>query len=92
MIVCKRTRSATRITFVLPFDEPNAEVSVVGDFNAWQPGAHVLTRSTYGTRAVTLTLPRDQKYAFRYVTHEGLLFDEPDLEQQPCSSGGIVTT
>src|SRR6266498_4298805 len=32
----------TRITFSLPADQPPGSVSVVGDFNDWQPGRHEL--------------------------------------------------
>jgi len=33
-----------RITFVLPADEPAGAVSVVGDFNDWNPFANPLRR------------------------------------------------
>ncbi len=91
MIFCRRNRVATRVTFVLPFDEPSGEVSVVGDFNDWQPGAHVLTRSTYGTRAVSVTLPSDRRYVFRYLTNDGKWFDEPETDLTDGSIGVVMT-
>lgn len=80
MLFCKRTRAVAKVTFVLPFDDPVGEVCVVGDFNDWQPDAHRLTRSTYGTRAVTVVLPLDQRYTFRYLTEGGHWFDDPDVQ------------
>lgn len=78
MLFCKRSGNAVKVTFVLPFDEPASEVCVVGDFNDWQPGEYPLKRSTYGTRAVTITLPLDQRLAFRYLSESGHWFDDPD--------------
>lgn len=80
MLFFKRTRAVAKVTFVLPFDDPIGEVCVVGDFNDWQPDTHRLTRSTYGTRAVTVALPLDQRYTFRYLTEGGHWFNDPDLQ------------
>ena len=33
-----------RVTFTLPADEPDGAVSVVGNFNDWNPCAHPLRR------------------------------------------------
>ncbi|MCX4960973.1 hypothetical protein [Streptomyces virginiae] len=35
-------KDRTEVTFVLPADIPPGPVSVVGDFNDWQPGVHTL--------------------------------------------------
>ena len=45
------------VTFVLPQDLPSGKVSVVGDFNAWEPGVHTLVRRSNGTRSVKVTVP-----------------------------------
>ncbi|MFE5808405.1 hypothetical protein [Streptomyces sp. NPDC056491] len=42
-------KNSAKITFALPADTPAAEVSVVGDFNAWRKDGH---------RAVTVQLPK----------------------------------
>ena len=41
-----------KVTFVLPKDEPQGNVSVVGDFNEWRPGKHVMAKRTNGTRSL----------------------------------------
>jgi 1,4-alpha-glucan branching enzyme len=91
MLVFRRNRSTSKITFCLPADEPAGEVSVVGDFNGWDPGAHRLTRSTYGTRAVSITLPRGRSYAFRYLAEGGQWFDEPDAEHTKSGNSILAT-
>ena len=46
-----------RITFALPADEPSGAVSVVGDFNDWNPLAHPLRPRTNGTRSAAVLTP-----------------------------------
>ena len=39
-----------RVTFSLPPDQPEGVVSVVGDFNDWEPGRHELIKRRHGRR------------------------------------------
>ena len=56
---------------------PNARaVAVVGDFNDWQPGAHPLVAREDGTLAVTLNLPPEHSYGFRYLAAGDYWFDD----------------
>jgi 1,4-alpha-glucan branching enzyme len=91
MLTRRRNRSTTKVTFSLPADEPAGTVSVVGDFNDWQPGSHTLAPSSYGTRAVSVTLPRDQTYAFRYLGQNGYWFDEPDAPDTDGANNILAT-
>jgi hypothetical protein len=77
----------TRITFSLPADEPGGVVSVVGDFNDWTPGRHVLVRRRSGTRSASTDLAAGT-YLFRYLGAGGIWFDEPDADQ--LADGGSV--
>src|SRR5260370_31193792 len=55
--VTKPTRSGTvRVTFALPATEPAGAVSVVGDFNDWNPYAHPLRKRGNGLRSVVVTM------------------------------------
>lgn len=74
----RRTRlfgNKTRVTFSLPGDEPSGVVSVVGDFNDWQPGRHELVTRRNGTRSVTVILPPGD-HRFRYLATDGVWFDD----------------
>jgi len=65
-----------RVTFVLPADEPAGAVSVVGDFNGWDPLAHPLRRRTNGTRSAVASVPAGSTLRFRYLAEGGYWFDD----------------
>jgi 1,4-alpha-glucan branching enzyme len=65
-----------RVTFVLPADEPPGAVSVVGDFNDWNPFAHPLRRRANGTRSAVVSVPASSRLHFRYLAEGGLWFDD----------------
>ncbi|MEV6734161.1 MULTISPECIES: isoamylase early set domain-containing protein [unclassified Streptomyces] len=76
MLERTRRKNRTEITFVLSAGHPASEVSVVGDFNDWRPGAHPMTERPDGIRAVTATLPVNERHGFRYLAHGGHWLDE----------------
>jgi 1,4-alpha-glucan branching enzyme len=65
-----------RVTFALPADEPSGAVSVVGDFNGWDPFAHPLRRRTNGTRSAAVTVPAGTRLRFRYLAEGGMWFND----------------
>ena len=67
---------SVRVTFALPADEPDAAVSVVGNFNDWNPFAHPLRRRANRTRSVAVTVPVGSTLHFRYLAEGGLWFDD----------------
>jgi len=76
----KTTRSGrdgtVRVTFALPADEPCGAVSVVGDFNNWNPFAHPLRRRANGTRSAAVTVPAGTMLRFRYLADGGVWFND----------------
>lgn len=60
-----------RVTFVLRPGTPRGRVSVVGDFNGWEPGAHELRPRSNGTRSVAVTVPDGARMRFRYLAEGG---------------------
>ncbi|MEV6690856.1 isoamylase early set domain-containing protein [Micromonospora sp. NPDC051196] len=87
----KRNRlfgSQTRVTFCLPRDTPPGTVSVVGSFNGWQPGEHVLVARRDGTRTVTVRLGPGQ-HRFRYLAAGGLWFDDESADRVD-DQGGLL--
>lgn len=55
-----------KVTFVIPNDPDQPRISVVGDFNNWDPSANVFVKRQNNTRSVTATVDAGQRYRFRY--------------------------
>ena len=70
-------RNGTKVTFVLPID--TGPVSVVGDFNDWDPAVHPLKKRSNGTRSVTVAMPPGRS-TFRYLAEGGAFFDDADAD------------
>jgi 1,4-alpha-glucan branching enzyme len=73
-----KKQDTIRITFSLPVHEPPGPVSVVGDFNDWEPGRHTLVRRSNGTRSVAIAVPPGRTVRFRYLGADGHWFDEAE--------------
>jgi 1,4-alpha-glucan branching enzyme len=78
MIKTSRPRGdgMVRVTFALPLEEPAAAVSVVGDFNDWDPFAHPLRVRANRTRSASVTVPSGSTLRFRYLADGGRWFDD----------------
>lgn len=64
--------------FVLPAAEHADSVSVVGNFNDWTPGNHLLTDHGDGTIGVNVPVEAGSIVHFRYLGSNGRWFDDPD--------------
>jgi hypothetical protein len=69
----------TRVTFSIPGTDPHGTVSVVGDFNDWEPGRHELLPRRNGTRSVSVILSQGV-HRFRYLGPDGLWFDDDSAD------------
>jgi 1,4-alpha-glucan branching enzyme len=86
----KHSRNGTvRITFALPAGDTGA-VSVVGDFNDWNPYAHPLKKRTNGMRTAVVTVPAGRTLHFRYLAEGGIWFDDDTVTARD-SAGAILT-
>lgn len=78
----RSARSATcTLTFALPAHAVDGPVSVVGTFNGWTPGEHVLRRRSNGTVSASVTVPAGSQVRFRYLGPQGLWFDDADADE-----------
>ena len=69
-------KDQVKVSFILPSDAVTGKVSVVGDFNDWDPLAHPLRQRRNGTRSVAVTLPAQRSFAFRYLDEAGRWHDD----------------
>jgi len=81
---------AVRVTFVLPAAEPAGAVSVVGDFNGWDPYAHPLRKRSSGVRSAVVTMPAGSTLRFRYLAEGGIWFDD-EAASGRVAQDGVVT-
>lgn len=58
--------AGVRVTFELPEEVAREGVSVVGDFNDWDPDAHPMRRLKKGRWKKDIHLEPGRSYAFRY--------------------------
>ncbi|NLA29089.1 MAG: hypothetical protein GX875_05470 [Propionibacterium sp.] len=80
---------AVAVVFVLPANHPHAPVSVVGDFNEWQPFRHPMIERPDGTLSTTVLFSQGTTVRFRYLGRDGFWFDDPDADIID-SEGGII--
>jgi len=64
-----KSRPVTKVTFRLPGEavERAHAVSLVGDFNNWDPAANPMKRLKSGEFKLTLDLESGREYHFRYL-------------------------
>ncbi|MDQ7006009.1 MAG: isoamylase early set domain-containing protein [Acidobacteriota bacterium] len=55
------------VTFSCQVPEAAGSVALAGDFNDWDPSVHPMRRRKDGAWAVTLRLPRDSQYQYRFL-------------------------
>ena len=67
-----------RVTFEVP-DRGHA-VSLVADFNGWDPAATPLRRRSNGTRTVDVTLRPGSRVRFRYAGPDGTFFEDDEAD------------
>jgi 1,4-alpha-glucan branching enzyme len=69
-------KDQVKVSFILPSDAVTGKVSVVGEFNDWDPTAHPLRSRSNGTRSAAVTLPAQRRFAFRYLDESGRWLDD----------------
>ncbi|MFI6299814.1 isoamylase early set domain-containing protein [Nonomuraea sp. NPDC050790] len=67
------------VLFTLPAEV--GPVSVVGDFNGWDPLAHPMRLGDDGHYRVAVAVPQGEAFAFRYLGEGGRWFDDEGAEE-----------
>jgi 1,4-alpha-glucan branching enzyme len=71
---------SVKVTFAVSVDECDQPVSVVGDFNGWDPLATPLRKRSNGTRSATLVVPTGRSYRFKYLADGGTWFCDSEAD------------
>jgi hypothetical protein len=79
-----------RVTFALPIDEPGGAVSVVGNFNNWNPFTHPLRKRANRTRSAAVTVQAGSTLHFRYLAEGGVWFDDDSVPAQEGRGAAIT--
>ena len=79
-----------KLTFVVPLDVLDAPISVVGDFNDWDPYATPLRRRSNGTRSAAVELPAGERVEFLYLADGGRWLTEDDADELRVTDDGSV--
>ncbi|MCX5409781.1 isoamylase early set domain-containing protein [Streptomyces sp. NBC_00335] len=91
MLERKQLKNRAQVAFVLPEDTPDGPVSVVGDFNHWNPAAHPLQPCCDGTRAATVRLPRHSAHFFRYLAAGDCWFNDEHADSHDGTNSRLHT-
>lgn len=70
-----KTKPVCKVTFTVDAKEANS-VSVVGDFNNWNPSEGVLSKLKNGTFKGVFDFAKDANYEFKYLVDENYINDE----------------
>lgn len=87
-----RNPNCVRVSFALPLDTAPDPVSVVGDFNDWDPDAHPLRKRSNGTRSVVIDLTEGQSVQFKYLDANGEWTPESDADGVIINEWGEVNS
>lgn len=72
--LAKPVGGTSKVTFVVSLSDCDEPVSVVGDFNEWDPLATPLKRRSNGTQSANIALPVGASYRFKYLAEGGRWF------------------
>lgn len=77
-----------KVTFILPYEEGQPAVSVVGDFNSWDPKTTKLVKRRNGTCSASVTLDAGQTVRFRYYSADGVWMNESEADGYEANEHG----
>ena len=83
-----RNSDQVKVTFVLAEDQPYGKVSVVGDFNDWDPQANPLRKRSNQTYSAAVTLEKGKRYLYRYQGADGTWFNADDADAYESNEFG----
>lgn len=86
-----KDKKICNVTFMLPKEicENFEEISVVGDFNNWDPHQNKFShRNSDGSSSIELVLNSGKEYQFRYLCDGQLWLNEPEADKHSLTHFG----
>ncbi len=74
-----KTKPVCKVTFTVPAEDAK-KVSVVGDFNNWNPKGSTLKKLKNGTFKGTFDLPKESTFEYRYLV-DGNYVNEAEADR-----------
>jgi hypothetical protein len=82
------TGGKVKVTFALPYEEGQPGISLVGDFNDWNPSANRLVKRRNGTASVAVTLEKGKTYRFRYYRDDDVWLNDREADDYEFTEHG----
>lgn len=79
-----------KLTFVQPFQASDSPISVVGDFNNWDPAKNKMVKRANGTASTSITVEPGQKVCFRYRREDGTWFNDEAADAYEMGEAGAA--
>jgi 1,4-alpha-glucan branching enzyme len=76
------------VTFTLPENIDAAGLSVVGDFNNWNPSTLPMQRDKDGSWTARAVLDANSQYQFRYLASDSSWYTDVECARCPNPYGG----
>ena len=85
-----KSKPICKVTFNLSKEQAKdaSNVHLVGEFNDWEIGANPMRRQKDGSFTVTLDLPTDREYQFRYLIDGEIWISDPESDKHAFSPFG----
>jgi 1,4-alpha-glucan branching enzyme len=90
----KKSAPKKKVTVVFELHASDAvqPVSVVGDFNGWDPLADPLERRRNGSQRARVKVPAGARYQFKYLSDDGTWFCDPDVDDRAPNEFGEMNS
>jgi 1,4-alpha-glucan branching enzyme len=86
------SRQVAKVTFSLADSDADQRVSVVGDFNGWDPLVNPLEVDGSGRRSASVELPVGASYHFKFLADDGAWFCDPDVAECELNEYGELNS
>jgi 1,4-alpha-glucan branching enzyme len=75
-----KTKKECKVTFTLQ-NVDGETAALVGEFNHWDGNAHTMKKAKDGSFSVTVNLPKDQEFQFRYLVNGDEWHNDPEADK-----------